>query len=359
MITDAVQGPIRHYRITLFCLGFLFCYVFFYWPVFTLQDFSQWPWLIPALTFVAVPIVDALVGEFRWNWNQAERTWIKKQIWMRCLPLLAVPAFLSYQILIFQYFSAAGTWVAKAGWLLTIGIAGGVLAINVAHELIHRKTGWERGTGALLLMSVFYGSFKVEHVYGHHTWVATPKDMTTAPKGMTLYQFWMRALTKTPVKAWQLSVQQAAKKKGKGKSVGHELLWLTCGSLFFALVYFVLFGLLGLLYWIVQSLLSILLLETVNYIEHYGLKRRQKDNGKYEPITPLHSWNSSRLITNYLLFNLQRHSDHHANASLTYPLLRHFDESPQLPQGYAAMILLSLFPPLWFRVMNPKLKSAI
>lgn len=340
--------PIRRFQIIFFCLGFLLSYVFFYWPFIVFNDASNLAWLIPAMTFVAIPILDAIVGEFRLNWNSDEVAWIKQQTWLRGLPMLAVPMFLVYQWMIWQQYTNATELADKVGWLLTLGIAGGVMAINIGHELIHRKTKSERFAGGLLLVSVFYGSFKVEHVYGHHAWVATPKDMTTAPKGMTIYGFWLRALTKTPIKAWQLSKEQAERQKRKT----HELFWLTLASIGFAALYLVIGGVSGLVFWLIQSLIAILLLETVNYIEHYGLQRKLNDKGRYEPVSPKHSWNSSRLITNYLLFNLQRHADHHANASRTYPVLRHFDESPQMPQGYAAMILLSLVPPFWFGVMN-------
>lgn len=345
-------APVRRLRISVFCLGFLLSYAFFYWP-FVLPGRQITAWLIPLCTFVAVPILDALVGEYRWNWTPAEVSWIKKQRWMQGLPLFAVPAFLFYQVLIFSYFVRAESILESVGWVLTIGIAGGVMGINIAHELIHRKSHWEQRAGGLLLVSVFYGSFKVEHIYGHHAKVATPEDMTTAPKGMTVYQFWWRALTKTPRVAWHISKIRAQK---KGQRV-HELVWLSLGSLAFASVYFVVFGWLGCLYWALQSLVAILLLETVNYIEHYGLLREKNPQGRYQPVTPMHSWNSSRLITNFLLFNLQRHADHHANASRSYPMLRHFDDSPQMPQGYATMILMSLVPVLWKTVMHPRLQS--
>ncbi len=346
--------PIRQCRISMYCFGFLFCYLFFYWPLIFITDFGDTPWLIPLITFVAIPIVDALVGTYRWNWTEQETQWIKQQVWMRWLPLISVPAFLSYQWIILAYFLQADDLLAKTGWLLTMGIAGGVMAINVGHELIHRKTRWERGAGGLLLVSVAYGSFKVEHIYGHHVWVATPKDMTTAPKGMTIYQFWWRALTKTPVKAWQLSQQLATKKD----QPVHELALLSSMSVCFAVLFFFVAGFSGLLFWVIQSLLSILLLESVNYIEHYGLMRKQNDAGKFEPVRPIHSWNSAYLMSNFLLFNLQRHSDHHANASRTYTMLRHFDQAPQLPQSYAAMILLSLIPGFWFKTMNKRVEAS-
>ena len=175
--------------------------------------------------------------------------------------------------------------------------------------------------------------------------------MTTAPKGMTVYQFWLRALTKTPFKALEIAQHRAQK---RGNKI-HELWFLYGFSLVWLSVFSIVFGWLGLVYWLSHSLVAILLLETVNYIEHYGLQRQKLTALKYEPISHVHSWNSSRVITNFVLFNLQRHSDHHAHAARNFPTLRHFDDSPQMPQGYATMIMLSLVPKFWFSSMDKRL----
>jgi alkane 1-monooxygenase len=335
----------------LYSAGFLATFLFFWWPWLFLQSFGEFPWLIPFCTFVALPLLDALLGEYRQNWTDEESRWLKQQLWPRLFPLLAVPLFLMYQIVIAEYFLESENIWQRIGWVLTAGIAGGVMAINVGHELIHRTSKLEQRAGGLLLASVAYGTFKVEHVYGHHTWVATANDMTTAPKDMTIYQFWFRALTKTPFKALEIAQQRALK---KGNKV-HELWTLYSISVAMLGIYVFTFGGTGGIFWLCHSLVAILLLETVNYIEHYGLLLKKLETGKYEKISHVHSWNSSRIITNFVLFNLQRHSDHHAYASRTYPMLRHFNDSPQMPQGYAAMIMLSLIPRFWFSVMNKRL----
>jgi alkane 1-monooxygenase len=338
--------------ISVYCLGFLFGYLFFWWPVLILDDFSRWPWLIPAATFIAIPLLDLIFGEYRHNWTEQEQHWIKTQIWFRWLPLLSLPSFLWYQVLMVNYALEADSILATFGWVMSCGIAGGVMAITVGHELIHRKTKWEQRSGGALLAMVAYGSFKVEHIYGHHVHVATPKDMTTAPKGMTVYRFWWRALFKTPRLAYQIAEQRRQKKNARVNEFV-ILYGVSAGFLLCALFFF---GWAGVLFWVLQSLVAILLLETVNYIEHYGLLREHKGE-RYESTNHMHSWNSSRLVTNFLLFNLQRHSDHHAHASRAYPVLRHFDDSPQMPQGYAAMILLSLIPKFWFKVMDDLLPA--
>jgi alkane 1-monooxygenase len=341
---------VQKLNVAIYSIGFLLAYAFFWWPLLLLATPSDWPWLIPLNTFVVLPLLDAIISEYRHNFSDAQVQWSKSQNWIRWLPVLSLPLFFGYQFIIAGYFQQATGTLDKIGWLFSAGIAGGVLAINVGHELIHRKTKWEQRTGGLLLASVGYGSFKVEHVHGHHVWVATPEDMTTAQKGMTVYRFWLRALTKTPVKSFKIAQQRAAKKKSKLNEFG--VLYLV--SAMVLLCYYLMFGFTGMVYWLCHSLIAILLLETVNYIEHYGLER-EKRGARYEPTTHLHSWNSSRLVTNFVLFNLQRHSDHHAHASRPYQTLRHFDQSPQMPQGYAAMIMMSLLPPLWFKVMHRKL----
>jgi alkane 1-monooxygenase len=282
--------------ITLYCLGFLFGYIFFWWPAVLLDNFSNLPWLIPAATFIAIPLLDLVFGEYHHNWSELEQKWIKSQLWFRWLPMLSLPLFFMYQILMVSYALQANTVLAKAGWVLSCGIAGGVMAITIGHELIHRKTKWEQRTGGLLLSMVAYGSFKVEHIYGHHVHVATPKDMTTAPKGMSVYRFWWRALFKTPRLAYDIAKQRQAKKKARL----NEFVALYCLSRLFLLGALVIWGFAGALFWLLQSLVAILLLETVNYIEHYGLLRAKKGD-RYESTNHHHSWNSSRLVTNFFV----------------------------------------------------------
>ena len=208
MASPSIPAFTRQVKFNGYVAGFLLCYLFFWWP--WLLPIEPSAWLIPFCTFVALPVIDALVGEYRGNWQAEEQDWVRSIFWPRLLPVFAVFAFLSYQALVAKLFTTADSSLSKIGWILTGGIAGGVMAINIAHELIHRKTRWEQAIGGLLLASVSYGTFKVEHVYGHHTWVATPKDMTSAPKGMTLYRFWWSALTKTPLAAIANAVSAAA-----------------------------------------------------------------------------------------------------------------------------------------------------
>ncbi|MCE5232236.1 MAG: alkane 1-monooxygenase [Mizugakiibacter sp.] len=251
---------------------------------------------------------------------------------------------------------AAGP-AGRLGWLLSCGVLGGILAINVAHELIHKPGRLEPFLGGVLLASVGYVGFKIEHVRGHHVHVATPADASSAPLGRSLYAFLPRALLRNAVAAWRL---EAARLRARGQAVvspHNELLRWNALWLAMLAAYALGFGVAGALFFLASGLVAAASLEVINYVEHYGLRRRETAPGRYERVDHRHSWNSSARLTNWLLFHLQRHSDHHAHARRRYQVLRHHDESPQLPAGYAAMFLLALLPPLWRRVMDRRVRA--
>jgi alkane 1-monooxygenase len=266
------------------------------------------------------------------------------------------------------------SWVGALGWIVSIGLVGGAVAINPAHELIHKQTRLERRAGGLLLASVSYGGFKIEHLLGHHVHVATPKDGSTARLGESVYGFILRALWRNPLRALELEResharrQHASRRQQSWSLLRSELVGWYLASVGFALICVLVVmqsadapWWLGLVYFVGQSLIAISLLEIINYVEHYGLLRRTITEGSRagqpERVDVTHSWNSSYAFTNLLLFQLQRHSDHHAHPTRRYPLLRHFDESPQLPAGYATMVVLAAIPPLWRRVMDPRVAA--
>jgi len=234
---------------------------------------------------------------------------------------------------------------------------GGIIAINLGHEFVHKDPKAENWMGGLLLSSVTYAGFKVEHVRGHHVHVSTPEDASSSQYNQGLYAFLPHAFKHNFLNAWRLEKQYLERKGKKNLSVHNELIWWYGISALFAVAFGVLFGWQGVLFFCAQSFVAAFTLEVINYIEHYGLHRRVKDNGRYERVTPAHSWNSNYLLTNLALFQLQRHSDHHAYAKRRYQVLRHYEESPQLPGGYAAMYVLALFPPLWKKVMNPRVEA--
>jgi alkane 1-monooxygenase len=224
-----------------------------------------------------------------------------------------------------------------------MGICCGVLGINAAHELGHRKSRSERILSRLLLMTSLYWQFYVEHNRGHHKHVATPEDSESARVNESLPRFWVRALWLAIRNAWRIDPGEMA--RGMGLQ-GALLAGVQVG-----------FGTPVTLAFIASALIGALLLQSVNYIEHYGLSRKRSESGGYEKVQPWHSWNSSHPLSRSVLFELSRHSDHHANVTRKYQLLRHFEEAPQMPTGYPGMILLALVPPLWFRVMNPRVQN--
>ena len=255
----------------------------------------------------------------------------------------------------------------KIALTYSIGLFGGTI-INVSHELIHRSSRFARFHANLALASVCYMHWGLEHVQGHHRHVATPHDPATSRRGQSLYAFWWQSLTGGYRSAWQIEQKLLAKEGKPFWSFQNDLFWfalwpvLLCSALTMGLYLadyqsFVYTIVTISLFFVVQSIVAILLLESVNYIEHYGIERAQVSPGRYERVNPLHSWNASQIVSNFVLFQLQRHSDHHAYAARPYQVLRHFDESPQLPHGYARMILIAMLPPLWFRTMDTRLDA--
>jgi alkane 1-monooxygenase len=272
--------------------------------------------------------------------------------------LLAVPVQAVLLAWSAAWFADAGFDAAGSlGWLLSQGLVGGILAINTAHELIHKDGRLERTAGGLLLASVGYQGFKVEHLRGHHVHVATPADASTAQRGQSLWAFLPRAMGRNTLAAWRL---EAARLRGLGLPAWHrrnELLGWTALWLGFAAAFGAWLGTVGVVFFVVQGLVAAASLEVINYVEHYGLARQRDANGRFERVAPVHSWNSDFALSNLLLFQLQRHSDHHAFPKRRYAVLRHRPEAPQLPGGYAAVFVLAFFPPLWRRVVHPRLDA--
>jgi alkane 1-monooxygenase len=305
------------------------------------------------MIFGVLTFIDYVVGRDTTNMPLKDPRF---RAWFRALPLLCVPVHLATVAWAMHVFTNAPfSTVGAIGWVLSMGTVSGVLAINVAHELIHKPSRVEQFGGGLLLASVAYGSFKVEHVYGHHAWVATDKDPSSAKRGETVYGFVPRAIVRNTINAFTLQASRMERNGEAFWSWRNEMLWWTGITVALALGAFFAFGVLGLVFFLGQAIVAITNLEIINYIEHYGLRRAHDDKGRPERVTPMHSWNSSYFLTNAYLFQLQRHSDHHANAARPYQDLQHHDGAPQLPGGYGAMMMLTLVPPLWRAVMHPRL----
>jgi alkane 1-monooxygenase len=229
--------------------------------------------------------------------------------------------------------------LSLVGWILAMGISHGVVSINVAHELGHRTNPVFQWGAKSLLLSSFYGHFMIEHNKGHHRHVATPLDPATAKRGQAVYTFWFQSV-------WG-SFKSALHLDKKDTLIGFSLQVL---FIFFIALYF---GAEIAFYFWISQIMGILLLETVNYIQHYGLERKINTSGRYEKVQNAHSWNSDHLLSRLILFQLSRHSDHHTYINRPYYELNFLADSPALPTGYPGMVLLSLIPPLWFKKMNP------
>lgn len=325
--------------------------------VFLGFHFGGWyHFLTPLLVFVVVPVMDYLVGSDKNNPTPEEEVKLQKSFVFRIITWIGAPVQI---VLVFWggYIIANYTMSIPEllGFILSIGISSGVVGINISHELQHRLDNtFEPLLARLMLWSVLYMHWAIEHISGHHRWVATPFDPATARLGESYYAFWPRTVFGGIKSAWEIENKRLQKKSPKGLFNLNRLVFYFLAQLMLIFLFYVLFGWKGVLFLILQSMVAISLLEVVNYIEHYGLLRRQTGDQQYEAVKPHHSWNSSHRLTNYFLFNLQRHSDHHYKPSRRYPVLRHFEESPQLPTGYAGMILLALLPFLWRRYMDPK-----
>lgn len=246
----------------------------------------------------------------------------------------------------------------KLGRTVSMGLLCGTFGINVGHELGHRSHKLEQGMAKLLLLSSLYMHFFIEHNKGHHKNVATPADPSSARLQEPLYLFWCRTIFFSYLSAWKIAARDCRRRQRAVAGIYNEMLQFQLIQLLFVAFVWFFFGLSVLLWYLGSALMGILLLETVNYIEHYGLSRHSTREGQYERTMPWHSWNSDHVIGRLMLFELSRHSDHHYLASRKYQILRHHSQSPQMPTGYPGMMLLALVPPLWFRVMNPRARKA-
>ncbi len=241
----------------------------------------------------------------------------------------------------------------KVGMALTVGMVAGI-GINTAHELGHKKEKHERWFARICLAQTAYGHFYIEHNRGHHVRVATPEDPASSRLGENVWMFLPRTVWGSLTSAWRLEKRRFARRQQSPWTIKNDILnaWAMTVVVWGALM--LAFGAGILPYLLLQAVVGIYLLEAVNYLEHYGMRRQKLESGRYERVNPSHSWNSNNIGTNVLLYHLQRHSDHHANPTRRYQALRDYPEAPVLPTGYAGMIVLTWVPAIWRRVMDPR-----
>jgi alkane 1-monooxygenase len=309
----------------------------------------------PFLVFGIFPALDLVAGMDPTNPPDSVIKWLEQDRYYRWCTYAFLP--IQYAGLVFAcwlWSSGKLSTLDDVGLMFTVGMVSGV-AINTAHELGHKRASSERWLSKVALAQSAYGHFFIEHNRGHHVRVATPEDPASARLGESFYAFLPRTVAGSLRSAWELERTRLARGGHSPWTSRNDILgaWAMTVVLFAALT--AVFGVVVLPYLVGQAVLGFCLLEVVNYLEHYGLRRQRREDGRYERTCPEHSWNSNNVASNVLLYHLQRHSDHHANPIRRYHALRHVEEAPQLPTGYAGMIVLAAFPPLWRRVMDRRL----
>lgn len=317
---------------------------------------GYWSYFTPFYAFVVIPFLELVLPQDASNLSDGavlEKGQSKVFDWLLYLNIPLVFGFLSYGL---QAVSNTDIQLYETiGAVISTGIILGVNGINVAHELGHRQHSFERHLGKLLLLPSFYMHFYIEHNFGHHANAATKEDPATAKYNQSVYSFWATSVIGQYFNAWELQFK-LLKNTGNGfVSLKNDMFWYTVFQLGYVALVVALFGVVGFWFATGAGLVGFLLLETVNYIEHYGLMRKKLPSGRYERVRESHSWNSNHLIGRIVLYELTRHSDHHYKSSKKYQLLDCHDGSPQMPFGYPTSMVLSLVPPLWFAIMNPKI----
>ncbi len=315
-----------------------------------------WPFVF---LYVAVPLIDALLGEDRSNPPEWAVPQLEADPFYRYLTYALVPVLWgSFVFAAWFVVSHELAWHAQLAMVLNAGIIGG-FAINLGHELGHKHNRLEKTLALLALAPSGYGHFSAEHNRGHHTEVATPEDTASARMGESIWRFVWREMPGGARRAWHFETLRLKDKGLSTWSLHNQILQglMITSVLWWALVLWL--GLQVLPFLLAVAAWTNFQLTSANYVEHYGLLRVKQADGQYERCQACHSWNSNHILSNWILFHLQRHADHHAHASRRYQALRHFEDAPQLPSGYSGMFLLAYVPSLWFAVMNPRLLDAV
>ena len=328
---------------------------FLAWGVDALTGFGAVYFIGPVLVFIVFPLLDVAVGLDSSNPPDSVLKYLEQDRYYRWCTYLFIPIQYAGLVLACYLWSSGGlSLLENVGLALTMGVVGGI-AINTAHELGHKRASSEKWLSRVALAQTGYGHFFIEHNRGHHVRVATPEDPASSRLGESFWAFLPRTVVGSLRSAWGIECARLDRLGRSHWSLRNDVLgaWAMTAVLFAVLA--VAFGPVVLPYLLVQAVIGFSLLEVVNYLEHYGLLRQKREDGRYERCRPEHSWNSNNVASNVLLYHLQRHSDHHANPTRRYQALRHVEEAPQLPTGYAGMIVLAWVPPLWRRVMDRRL----
>ena len=331
-------------------------------PILTVGGlYWQGPWVFATVvfTFGLVPLLERISPQSTYNFTPDEKSERLRQRIFDVLLYLNIP--IVYGILAYWIYVLNTTELAPyeyIGLILSVGIILGASGINVGHELGHRKAKMERWMAKALLLPSLYVHFFIEHNRGHHKNVATDLDPASARFQESLYRFWFRSIVFSYLSAWNIEIKRLKRLKKSFWSGENEMLVLqVLQAAYLVCIIWAVNSLWAFVGVMLSGLVGVLLLETVNYIEHYGLRRKRLPSGGYERVRPIHSWNSNHELGRILLYELTRHSDHHYIASKKYQVLDHHEEAPQLPFGYPTAMLTALVPPLWFRIMNRRVEA--
>ena len=314
-------------------------------------------YLAVIFTFIFIPLLEILVKKSDEKYSEEEKKNRLLDPFFDLLLYLNIP--IVFGIFFFSIDKLAFTSSVSdiVGIILSASIVMATNGINVGHELGHRKSIIARTCSKILYLPSQYMHFYIEHNFGHHINVATPEDPATARYKQTLYSFWVTSVIRTYISAWKIQLRLLRVSKKSFLSIKNDMIFYTLFQIIFLLFIYYNFGLYLTILSLVMSVVSFLFLETINYVEHYGLLRKKELSGRYERVKPHHSWNSNHTIGRIVLYELTRHSDHHFKSSKKYQVLESLEDCPHLPYGYPTSILLSLIPPVWFRIMNPLVKN--
>ena len=316
---------------------------------------GYWSYFTPVFSFVLIPVFELVLPQDTSNYSKETSQKRAKNIlfdWLLYLNLPIVYCLLFYALTILT--SQALETYEFIGIVLSVGMVLGTNGINVGHELGHRQATNERFLGKALLLPALYMHFYIEHNYGHHLHAATKEDPATARYNQNVYAFWFTSTIRQYVNAWKIRKKLLTNTNKMFWSLKNDMFWFSIIQTLYLILVLIVFGKIGLLFVISAAITGFLLLETVNYIEHYGLLRGKTKSGRYERVKEIHSWNSNHVVGRIILYELTRHSDHHFKSSKKYQVLECHDESPQMPFGYPTSMVLALIPPLWFNIMNKR-----
>lgn len=323
------------------------------WAAFSLKGWFSYSTVVYA--FGLIPMLELVFSSKESSYSEKQKEQRLVNVLFDLLLYLNLPlvfATLFFGLYTLLYFNLEV--YEQIGIVFSVGIVLGTNGINVAHELGHRLSKSEQFLAKVLLMPSLYMHFFIEHNLGHHKNVGTPEDPATARKDQSVYGFWWTSIIGQWISAYKIQKQQLAINGQRFWSLHNELLVFVVVQAFYVYAIYIWFGALGAAYALAFALVAVLLLETINYIEHYGLVRELKAS-RYERVTPAHSWNSNHVIGRMVLYELTRHSDHHHRASKKYQVLESIEESPQLPFGYTTSMVIAMVPPVWFALMNKRL----